>query len=538
MRPLTIRHSDVKSSSGKSVVSAYEYTMRQGKYRKHHRDVLISGHGHLPEWSRDNPRFFWKCAEGFSTRKTGVLKRGAIVSLPVELTKNLKVTKTVVEYIITKIFLQGERCPYSYAVHDHGKNLHLHLDFHESIEDGIARSPDVYFKRANKAHPEKGGARRVRFYHDNKNYLKKIRPEIAKVENHVLKRMGCNADIEYRSFREQGIAREAQIHEGVVARKELKRVIDELKKNDSALVVDAALLTRLADEGQIDDRIAENARRRERNEKRERLVKSLEETKVEKEKLKKELSAAKIMLLSEAHTREINREIERQLTEKMKAIYDDAEAKIRAQISKIHEEREILERGDTTVPMSEIDSTLHRKMFFLPPEREQRIAARKAAEHDLDMQLYLLQEDQKNRKISVKESLPSEQQQELRALCSKDELRAAEILDRDAERKEIIRDNKMYRGWNWKDSIKPVPAAASRSEVQDLFKRLGLPEMAAEIDVTDCDMTDDIDSGLPAAEQRYRVDAAKRERELDEDLIQFRQPRSRQRTRRRGVIEW
>ncbi len=536
MRPLTVRHTDIKNSSGKSVVSAYNYTMRQGKYRNHRKDVLISGYGHLPAWCRGNPRFFWQCVEDFSTRKNGVLKRGAIISLPVELTQNLAATKKLVEYIITKIFLGGEKCPYYFAVHYHGKNLHLHFGFHESIEDGITRTPDVYFKRASKAHPEKGGARRVRFYHDNKNYLKKIRPDIAKAENFVLEQMGCQADIEYRSFRDMGITREAQIHEGVVARKELKRVIDELKKNDSALVVDATLLTRLADEGQIDERIAENARRRERNEKRERLARSLEKNNAEKEKLRKEVSAAKIQLLSKAHTRAMNREIEKQLGEKLKAIYDDAEAKIRAQISKIHEECEILEQGDKTLPMSEIDSTLPRKWLFLPPEREQRINARKAAEHDLDMQLYRLREDRKNQKISVNESLSPDELQELLALSTKDERRAAEILDRDAERKEIIRDNKMYSGWGWKDSIKPVPVAASRSEVEALFARLGLPEMAAEIDVTDCDLTDDIDSGLSAAEQRHRVDTAKAERE--EELVQIRQPRSRQHTRRRGVIDW
>ena len=139
MRPLTVRHTDIKNSAGKSVVSAYNYTLRQGKYRNHRKDVLISGYGCLPAWCRGNPRFFWQCVEDFSTRKNGVLKRGAIISLPLELTQNLAAMKKLVEYIITKIFMGGERCPYSYAVHNHGKNLHLHLDFHESIEDGIAR---------------------------------------------------------------------------------------------------------------------------------------------------------------------------------------------------------------------------------------------------------------------------------------------------------------------------------------------------------------------------------------------------------------
>ena len=155
MRPLTVRHTDIKSSSGKSVVSAYDYTMRQGKYRKYRRDVLISDHGHLPEWSHDDPRFFWQCVEGFSTRKNAVLKRGAIVSLPTELKKNPANLKEVVEHIVKKVFLQEKRCPYSYAVHDHGKNLHLHLDFHETIEDGIARSPDTFFQARQQGSPGK-----------------------------------------------------------------------------------------------------------------------------------------------------------------------------------------------------------------------------------------------------------------------------------------------------------------------------------------------------------------------------------------------
>ena len=535
MRPLTVRHTDIKSSSGKSVVSAYDYAMRQGKYRKHRRDILISGHGHLPAWSRDNPRFFWECVEGFSTRKYAVLKRGAIVSLPTELKKSPAYLKEVVEHIVKKVFLQGERCPFSYAVHDHGKNLHLHLDFHEAIEDGIARSPDTFFKRANKTHPEKGGALKVRFYHNNKNYLKTIRPDIAKAQNDMLERMGCTADIEYRSFRELGLSREAQIHEGVVARRELKRVLDDMKKVDPALVVDAALLTRLANEGEIDERIAENARRRERNEKREKAAMSMEYLEAKRNKLEKEFCVAKISLLSKENTRKINREAEKDLAEQLKAFFAETTAQIQAQLSKMQEERAILEQGNNSLPMSEIDSTLPRKWKILPPEREQRIAARKEAEHELDMQLYNLKNDQKNQKIIVNEALSPDQQEKLLALSTPDERRAAEILDRDAQRKEIIRDNEMYRGWGWKDSIKPVPAPALRSEVQALFARLGLPEMAAEIDATDSDMTDDIDSGLSAAEQRHRVE--KQEREHEEELIQIRQPRSLQRMRSRSGVK-
>ena len=86
-----------------------------------------------------------------------------------------------------------------------------------------------------------------------------------------------------------------------------------MKKVDPALVVDAALLTRLADEGEIDERIAENARRRERNEKRERAAMSLEKLDAERKTLEKEFRVAKISLLSKENTRKINREAEKEL---------------------------------------------------------------------------------------------------------------------------------------------------------------------------------------------------------------------------------
>ena len=79
-------------------------------------------------------------------------------------------------------------------------------------------------------------------------------------------------------------------------------------------------------------------------------------------------------------------------------------------------------------------------------------------------------------------------------------------------------------------------AAAFLKLRQAALEGTSLSKAAAEIDVTDCDMTDDIDRGLSAAEQRHRVDTAKAERE--EELVQIRQPRSRQRTRSRGVIDW
>ncbi|NCC94955.1 MAG: mobilization protein, partial [Opitutae bacterium] len=60
----------------------------------------------------------------------------------------------------------GARFAYLYAIHipdasDGGKNPHCHLMFSERELDGIERSRELFFKRANTKNPERGGCRKA-----------------------------------------------------------------------------------------------------------------------------------------------------------------------------------------------------------------------------------------------------------------------------------------------------------------------------------------------------------------------------------------
>lgn len=73
-------------SKGKGVAHA-NYIMREDKY-KPHADKLEKlekvGHGNMPEWASDNPKFFWKMADEHE-RKNGSVYREHILTLPREL---------------------------------------------------------------------------------------------------------------------------------------------------------------------------------------------------------------------------------------------------------------------------------------------------------------------------------------------------------------------------------------------------------------------------------------------------------------------
>ena len=61
----------------------------------------------------------------------------------------------------------GERLPYTMAIHrGGGDNPHVHLMISERGLDGHARDAEQWFKRANKAAPEKGGALKTPLVHE------------------------------------------------------------------------------------------------------------------------------------------------------------------------------------------------------------------------------------------------------------------------------------------------------------------------------------------------------------------------------------
>ncbi len=138
----------------------YEYNAREGIYSKGSRgeELVYKGSENMPEFAKDNPRFFWQCAEKFE-RADGNQYRKIEFSLPHELNikENVALAKTYAEKLL------GDEYVYSIAIHNKlsregdVQNIHCHIMFSERKLDGIERSYDKFFKQ-----PNHGGLRKDR----------------------------------------------------------------------------------------------------------------------------------------------------------------------------------------------------------------------------------------------------------------------------------------------------------------------------------------------------------------------------------------
>lgn len=158
---MAIPHAHVGiGKKGKAAPHA-DYIMREGKYaeyaeRKGDHLVAVES-GNMPQWAVDNPREFWKAADQYE-RANGTTYREFEFALPRELDRDQRLA-LVREWAKDEL---GDKHAYTFAIHeakaaDGGIQPHVHMMFSERQQDGIERSPEQYFKRANKAHPERGG---------------------------------------------------------------------------------------------------------------------------------------------------------------------------------------------------------------------------------------------------------------------------------------------------------------------------------------------------------------------------------------------
>ena len=95
-----------------------------------------------------------------------------------------------------------------------GENPHVHLMISERGLDGHDRDPEQWFKRANKATPEKGGALKTRSFM-NREWLENTRQAWETAANRALEQAGRSERIDHRSLAAQ---REEAIERGQVER--------------------------------------------------------------------------------------------------------------------------------------------------------------------------------------------------------------------------------------------------------------------------------------------------------------------------------
>lgn len=231
---MAIYHLNVSIGSrggGQSAAAKSDYIEREGKYAKGAEEVAYVEHGHMPEFSAKSPRQYWEAADLYE-RENGRLFRQVEFALPVEFTLEEQIA---LAHDFAQHLTAAEKMPYTLAIHkgayDHqGKatdppeNPHVHLIISERANDGIERSAEQWFKRANKKQPERGGAAKTKVM-ESRDWLLATRERWADMANAALERHGHQSRIDHRTLEAQGITdRLPQTHRGTSGRMEQRGI--------------------------------------------------------------------------------------------------------------------------------------------------------------------------------------------------------------------------------------------------------------------------------------------------------------------------
>lgn len=242
---MAIYHLNVKTGSkagGQSAAAKAAYIGRSDKYRKGRDEVALIHSGNMPEWvgagrgrSAGLSIDYWKAADE-GERSNGTLFREVEFALPHELTLD-ECKELAVSFADDLSKVEGGSLPYTLAIHDKPGNRHCHLVLSERINDGLSRTPELWFKRAaaspkgNKIDPAKGGAKKADIGKTRKDWLEKTREAWEAKANNALEQAGQKQRIDCRSLKDQGIERDASSHLGPTAKVIDKRIYRETKEH-------------------------------------------------------------------------------------------------------------------------------------------------------------------------------------------------------------------------------------------------------------------------------------------------------------------
>lgn len=204
---LSVKNGVNESSSGTRGANHNAYINREGKYEKR-KDLELSKSGNLPSWAKD-AQHFWKSADKYE-RKNGRVYKELEISLPRELNEEQR-EKLVDEFVLKNF---NDSITYSYAIHnpiasDGEQNPHVHIMFSERKLDHVIRTEETHFKRYNNKNPELGGAKKDRFF-NSRNYIYQVRHEWANHVNDYCEKLGIDARIDHKSYKDQGIELSSQ----------------------------------------------------------------------------------------------------------------------------------------------------------------------------------------------------------------------------------------------------------------------------------------------------------------------------------------
>jgi len=215
-------HFTIKSGKKGTAVEHSLYIAREGKHRKddEQNDLVVTQHGNLPEWTKGNPLEMWRAADQHE-RTNGSAYREFEIALPNEL--NTEQHLEIVQSLITGHV--GVK-PFQFAIHNPTSSIegvaqpHLHFMMSDRIDDGLERSPEQFFKRHNKTHPERGGCKKDSGGKEPcvlKEQVVTLRKNVASIINDKLEVLGFNSRVDHRSHRDRGLDTQPEKHLGQAA---------------------------------------------------------------------------------------------------------------------------------------------------------------------------------------------------------------------------------------------------------------------------------------------------------------------------------
>lgn len=224
----------ISKAKGQSAKAKSDYINREDKYSKRFEDLRFSDSGNMPSFSQNNPEKFWEFADIYERANARVCTEIEF-ALPRELT--LEQNRELVQsFIKSTIDNEQHKLPYSFAIHNDqdNHNPHCHLIFSERHNDGIERTAEKFFKRANGKDLALGGAKKST-YANSREFVQDIRTKWRELANYHLEKSGYAARIDERSYKNQGVEQQARPRLDRVTWQELKRLEQDDKLLDKAL---------------------------------------------------------------------------------------------------------------------------------------------------------------------------------------------------------------------------------------------------------------------------------------------------------------
>lgn len=152
------------NGSRHSASAKHDFIARADESSREDQLVFVH-HGNMPAWAQDDPSLYWRSAEEHERANARLFKEVEF-ELPMELTPAQR-EDLVVRYAkkLAAVDKPRGKLPFTAGIHSGiDKNPCVHMMFSERVNDGHARSPELWFRRAatgiNKTAAD-GGAKKI-----------------------------------------------------------------------------------------------------------------------------------------------------------------------------------------------------------------------------------------------------------------------------------------------------------------------------------------------------------------------------------------